>query len=142
MLKELVISVVSGVIVAVILQMFGRGGRSGERSRTSAPRQTMFGSPPPPARRSGGGFGRFVLAVVGGLILAYAVAPMVLGALHGGGGGRGWGGGGRGRFYDGGGPGGYFDRGGDGIFGLPPLLVLTVVGTVIVWVLLSAMRRR
>jgi hypothetical protein len=141
MLKELVISVVSGVIVAVILQMFGRGGRSSERSGASAPRQTMYGSAPPPARRSGGGFGRFVLAVVGGLILAYAVAPMVLGALHGGGG-RGWGGGGRGRFYDGGGPGGYFDRGGDGIFGLPPLLVLTVVGTVIVWVLLSAMRRR
>jgi hypothetical protein len=48
----------------------------------------------------------------------------------------------RGHLFNGGGPAGYFDRGGDGIFGLPPLLVLTIVGTVIVWVLLSALRRR
>ena len=140
MLKELVISVVSGVVVAVILQMFGR--RGGDRSRGSAPRQAMYASAPPPARSGGGGFFRFALAVVGGLILAFAVAPMVLDAMNGGGRGWGGGGGGRGRFYDGGGPGGYFDRGGDGILGLPPLLVLTIVGTVIVWVLLSAMKRR
>jgi hypothetical protein len=142
MLKELLISVASGVIVALVLQMFRFGGRSSE-PRRSGPRQTMYAAPPP-ARRSGGGFSRFILAVVGGLVLAFFAAPMVIDALHGGGGGRGgWGGGGgRGRFYDGGGPGGYFDRGGDSIFGLPPMLVLTIIGTILVWMVLSAFRRR
>ncbi len=90
-------------------------------------------------RRSGvGGFFRFIFAVVGGLIIAVAAAPFVLGALHGG---RSWSGP-RGRFLDGG-P-GFFDgnRGGEAIFGLPPLLVLTIIGTIIVWVVLSALRRR
>ena len=131
MLRELLISVVSGIIVALVLQMFRFGGGS----RSSAPRQTMYSAPP---RRSGGGFFRFIIAVAGGLVLAFVAAPFVLDALHGGRGG----GYGRGRFYDGGGPGGYFDRGGDAIFGLPPLLVLTIIGTIIVWVLLSAMSRR
>jgi len=136
MLKELLISVASGIIVALILQMFRLGG-----SRSSGPRQTMYGAPP--ARRSGGGgFFRFILAVIGGIALAFFAAPFVLEALHGGGGRGGWGGGGRGRFYDGGGPGGYFDRGGDSIFGLPPMLVLTIIGTIVVWMVLSAFRRR
>jgi hypothetical protein len=132
MLRELLISVVSGIIVALVLQIFRGGGGS----RSSAPRQTMYAGAPP--RRSGGGLFRFILAVAGGLVLAFTAAPFVLDALHGGRGG----GYGRGRFYDGGGPGGYFDRGGDAIFGLPPLLVLTVLGTIIVWVLLSAVSRR
>ena len=129
MIKELLISVASGVIVALILQMFRLGGSS----RASAPRQTMYGAPPP--RRSGGGFFRFVLAVIGGIALAYAAAPFVLEARYGGG--RRWDGP-RGRYFDS----GYYDRGFDGIFGLPPLLVLTIICTIIVWVLLSAMRRR
>jgi hypothetical protein len=130
MLKELLISIVSGVIVAILLQMFRIGGNT---SPSNAPRQTMYGSAPPARRGGGGGFFRFVLAVIGGLALAYAAAPFVLEALHGGRGG-GW----RGRSFDS----GYYDRGGDGLFGLPPLLVLTIIGTIIVWVLLSALRRR
>ncbi len=133
MIKELLVSVVSGVIVAMILQMFRFGGGG---SRVAAPRQTMYGAAPP-RRSSGGGLFRFVLAVIGGIVLAFATAPMVLDALHGG-----RSNGFRGRFYNGGGPGGYFDRGSDAIFGLPPLLVLTIIGTIIVWVVLSALRRR
>jgi hypothetical protein len=131
MLKELLISIVSGVIVAILLQIFRIGGST---SPSNAPRQTMYGSAPPARRSGGGGFFRFVLAVIGGLVLAVATMPFVLEALHGGRGG----GYGRGRSFDS----GYYDRGGDGIFGLPPLLVLTIIGTIIVWVLLSALRRR
>ena len=133
MLKELLVSVVSGVIVALILQVFRFGGSGG---RTSVPRQAVYNAPPP-RRSGGGGLFRFVLAVIGGLVLAFAAAPVVLSALH-----DRHGGGFRGRFYDGGGPGGYFDRGGDAIFGLPPLLVLTIICTIVVWVVLSALRRR
>jgi hypothetical protein len=134
MLKELLVSVVSGVIVALILQIFRFGGNGG---RTSVPRQVVYSAPP--ARRSGGGgFVRFVLAVMGGLVLAFAAAPVVLSALHG----RRRDGGFRGRVFDGGGPGGYFDRGNDALFGLPPLLVLTIICTIVVWVVLSALRRR
>jgi hypothetical protein len=131
MLKELLISIVSGVVVAVLLQIFHIGGSSGS---SNAPRQTMYNAAPP-ARRRGGGFFRFVFAIIGGLGLAYVAAPFVLEALHGGRGG----GYGRGRYFDS----GYYDRGGgDGLFGLPPLLVLTIIGTIIIWVLLSALRRR
>lgn len=132
MLKELLMSVASGVIVAMVLQMFRLSGGS-----SRAPRQTMYAAAPP--RRRGGGFFRFLLAVAGGLVLAVATAPFVLQFLHGGRSGR--------RFFDGDGPrrffdSGYYDRGYDGIFGLPPLLVLTIIGTVFVWMLLSAMSRR
>jgi hypothetical protein len=97
----------------------------------------------PPRRRGGGGMFRFLLAVAGGLGLAYAAAPFFLRYLHGGG--R-WGGP-RGRYDDYDGPSrwfnsGYYDRGYDGIFGLPPLLVLTIVCTIVVWVLLSALSPR
>jgi hypothetical protein len=146
MLKELLISVVSGIVVALVLQMFRLGGERRERdsSRLQHRASNIAQAPQVRRRSGGGGFGRFVMAVIGGLILAVVAAPFVMDALHGHGGrGGGWGGGGpRGRFYDGGGPGGYFDRGGDGIFGLPPLLVLTIICTIIIWVLLSAMRRR
>ena len=139
MMKELLISVASGVIVALILQMFRSGGRSEPRQmRQSIPAYAQ------PRRRSGiGGLFRFILAVAGGVFLAGAAAPYVLGFLH-----EGGGRGGRGRFHDGGGQGwfnsGYYDGPDrfDGIFGLPPMLVLTVIGTIIVWALLSAMTRR
>jgi hypothetical protein len=140
MMKELLISVASGVIVAMILQMFRFGGRSEPRQL----RQSMPAYAPPPRRRSGiGALFRLVLAVGGGLALAVASAPFVRELLHGG-----YGGGGRGgRSFDGGGRfggGGYYDGYDrfDGIFGLPPMLVLTVLGTIIVWVLLSAVTRR
>jgi len=143
MMKELLISVASGVIVTLILQMFRLGGGSREPRQM---RQAMPSYAPPPKRRSGiGGLFRFVVAVAGGLFLAGAASPFVLGMLHGGRGG----GGGHGRFYDRGGGGGWFNSGYydspdrfDGIFGLPPLLVLTVICTILVWVLLSAMTRR
>jgi hypothetical protein len=137
MLKELLVSVASGIIVALVLQMFRLSG-----NRDTGPRQSIRAYAPPPRRRSGiGGLFRFVLAVAGGVFLAGAAAPYVLQALHGGRDG------GRGRFYDGGGrwfDSGYYDSPDrfDGIFGLPPMLVLTVIGTIIVWALLSALTRR
>jgi hypothetical protein len=142
MMKELVISVVSGVIVAMILQMFRAGGRSEPRQM----RQATPSYAPPPKRRGGiGGLFRLLLAVAGGVFLAGMASPFVLGILHGG-----RGGGGRGRYWDGGGGGqgwfnsGYYDSPDrfDGIFGLPPMLVLTVICTILVWALLSAMTRR
>src|SRR5262245_61179877 len=138
MMKELLISVASGVIVALILQMFRFGGRAEPRDM----RQSMPGyAPPPRKRRSGiGGLVRFILAVVGGLFLAGAAAPYVLGFFQ-------EGRRPRGRFYDGGQ--GWFNSGYydgpdrfDGIFGLPPMLVLTVIGTIVVWLFLSALTRR
>jgi energy-converting hydrogenase Eha subunit A len=146
MLKELLISVASGVIVALILQLFRSGGRSEPRPM----RQSVSGYAPAPRRRSGiGGLFRLVFAVGGGIFLAGAAAPFVLGFFDEGRGGPrgGYYGGGRGGF-DGGGRGwfnsGYFDGPDrfDGIFGLPPMLVLTVICTILVWALLSAMTRR
>jgi len=148
MVKELLISVASGVIVALILQMFRFGGRSEPRQmHQSMPSRAA----PPPRRRSGiGGLFRFVLAVGGGLFLAGATAPFVMGLFR-----EGRGGYARDRYFEGSGRGG-FDGGGrwfnsgyfdspdrfDGIFGLPPMLVLTVICTILVWALLSAMTRR
>ena len=124
MLKELLLSIVSGVIVAVILQAF-RFGRS--RSE-AAPRQGMsyHGAP---ARRSGSFFGgllRFFLAIAGGIALAYSVAPFIL----------------RRRYRDFGGD--RFDGfdGFDGLAAAAPMLILTVIATIIVWALLSALSRR
>lgn len=140
-MKELLISVASGIIVALVLNMFRIGG--GE----STPRHAVYAAPQPARRRSGGGgMFRFLLAVAGGLGLAFAAAPFVLGALQGER--RGGIGALRARLEDYDGPrrwmfdSGYYDRGQDGIFGLPPLLVLTIVCTILVWVLLSAMTRR
>lgn len=124
MLRELLLSIVSGIVVALILQGF-RFGRS--RSEV-APRQSRSYHAAP-VRRSGSFFGgllRFILAVAGGIALAYSVAPFIL----------------RRRYRDFGGDG--FD-GFDGIEGLAesaPMLVLTVVATIIVWALLSALARR
>lgn len=127
MLKELIISVFSGIIVAVVLQMFGgRGGR-----REPAPRQSMqtyhYSAAPP--RRSGlGRFIRLILAVGGGIALAQIAAPFVLRRRY--------------RDFDGG-----FDRfdGFDGIHSIGPYLPmigLTIVSTIFVYMLLSAMTRR
>lgn len=125
MIKELLISVVSGIIVAVILQVFRFGGSSSQ----AAPRHSASYRSAPP-RRSGSFFGgllRFILAVGGGLVLAYSVAPFIFGR----------------RFRD---FGDYdrFDRfdGFDGIASHAPMLILTVLATIIVWALLSALMRR
>lgn len=125
MLRELLLSIVSGVIVAAILQVF-RFGRS--RSE-AAPRRSMSYHAAP-ARRGGSFFGgllRFFLAVAGGIALAYSVAPFIFGR----------------RFRDFGG-GDRFDRfdGFDGLAAHAPMLILTVIATIIVWVLLSALTRR
>jgi hypothetical protein len=117
MLKELVVSIISGIISALILQAFT--GRSGD---APAPRQTMSYQATP-ARR-GGGFARFLLAVGGGIGLAYVIAPFLL----------------RRRYRD---FGGYDDF--DGLEGLAshaPMLILTVITTIIVWAVLSALTRR
>jgi hypothetical protein len=138
MMKELLMSVASGVIVALLLQMFRFGGRADSGQM----RQSMPGYAPARRRSGIGGLFRFVLAVVGGVFLAGAAAPYVLAFL-----GEGRGRGGRSRYGDGGQGwfnSGYYDSPDrfDGIFGLPPMLVLTVVATIIVWLFLSAITRR
>ena len=125
MLKELIISVASGIIVAVLLQAFRFG-----RSRSEAGPRRSAGYHAAPARRGGsifGGFLRFVLAIAGGVALAYSVAPFIFGR----------------RFRDFGDD-DRFDRfdGFDGIANHAPMLILTVVATIIVWALLSALTRR
>jgi hypothetical protein len=121
MLKELIVSVVSGIIVALILQIFRFGGSR----RQAGPRQSInYGAAP--ARRSGsGGLLRFILAVGGGIALAYGAAPFILGRHF--------------RNF-----GGDYDRfdGFGGFAAHAPMLILTVVATVIVWAFLSALTRR
>lgn len=125
MLRELVVSIVSGIVVAMILGMFRTGGgRSAPQPRSTA---RYYEAPP---RRNGGFFGglmRFVLSVAGGLALAFFAMPLLFGRRFG-------------NFdhYD------RYDRF-DGFHGLTshaPILILTVVGTIIVWSILSAFTRR
>lgn len=129
MLRELLLSVASGIIVAVVLQIFRR------RDRRDEPVRQMAGNVryAPPRRRQGsifGGLVRFVLAIAGGIALAYAAAPFILPRRF-----RDWG------DYDG------YDRY-DGFRGLQditsnaPMLMLTVFGTIVCWMVLSAMMRR
>jgi hypothetical protein len=129
MMRELVVSVVSGVIVAMILGMFRiGGGRAPEPPRQSVRYYEA------PQRRSGGGFFgglmRFILSVAGGLALAYAAMPFIFGRSFG--------------RYDGYDRFDRFDRF-DGFRDLSshaPILILTVIGTIIVWSVLSAISRR
>lgn len=121
MLRELILSVVSGVIVALILQLFGAG-----RRRDTVPRQNMrnYNYAPPRRRSFFGRLVRLVLSVGGGIALAQAAAPFIL----------------RRRFgefddYD------RFDRF-DGFGGDIPILVLTVIGTILVYMVLSVLTRR
>jgi hypothetical protein len=114
MMKELILSIVSGIISAVILQAF-----SGRSDSDSAPRQ-RGGYNAPPAR-SKGGFGRLLLSVVGGIGLAYAIAPFILRRRY--------------RDFDG------FD-GLDSLASYAPMLVLTVFATMVVWAMLSTFTRR
>ena len=117
MLRELILSVVSGVIVALILQLF-RG-----RQRDRVPQQAVHNPRYVPTRRRGflGRVFRLIFAVIGGIAFAQAAAPIFL----------------RRRFgdYDG------FDRF-DGLSVHLPVLALTVIGTIIVWIVLSAITRR
>jgi hypothetical protein len=121
MIRELILSVVSGVIVALILQMFGG------RRRDTVPRRSVRNHDyaPPPRRRSlFGKMIRLVLAVAGGIAFAQVAAPFLF----------------RRRFGDFGG----FDRF-DNLGGLSehlPILVLTVIGTIVVWIFLSTVTRR
>ena len=129
MLRELLLSVASGIIVAVVMQIFRRRDNR-VRQVVSSPNYSQ------PRRRGsvGGGLLRFVLAIAGGLALAYSAAPFILPR----------------RFRD-------FDDGGDrfggrdgfdGFDGIDaitangPMLILTVVSTIVIWMLLSAMMRR
>ncbi len=122
MLRELLLSIASGVIVAVILQVFRLGGRGNGGMSQS---MNTYNTARP--RRGGSFFGglvRLVLAVAGGMALAYSAAPFILPR----------------RFRDYGG-GDRFD-GFEGISAYTPMLILTVVGTIIVWMLLAAIMRR
>jgi len=132
MLKELILSVISGVIVALILQLFGAG-----RRRETAPRQSMRNVRyETPRRRSFlGRLVRLVLAVGGGLVFAQAAAPFVMRRLA--------------AFDDG----ERFERferfdrferldGVDGVAVHWPVIALTVIGTIVVYMLLSALTRR
>jgi hypothetical protein len=125
MLRELLVSIISGIAVTLILGIFRfGGGRQAPEPRRSARSQVYA-----PQRRGSvfGGFLRFVLSVAGGLALAFAAMPFVFGRRFG-------------SFdhYD------RFDRfdGFHGITSHAPVLILTVIGTIIVWVLLSGLTRR
>lgn len=121
MLRELFISVASGLIVALVLGLFKRGG-----SRPAAWTGQTAGYNPPARRGSGlGGLIRLALAVGGGLAIAYATAPLLLGRRFGH----------YGRHY------GRFDDYG-GLASHIPMIVLTVLGTAIVWGVLAALMRR
>ncbi len=109
MLKELIVSVVSGIIVALILQIFRFGGSR----RQAGPRQSMSYAAAPARRSGGGGLLRFILAVGGGIALAYGAAPFILGRHF-----RNFGG-----DYD------RFDRDFGGFASHAPMLILTVVAT-------------
>lgn len=124
MLKELIVSIISGIIVALLLQVFGGRGDRG----SSAPSQSMNTynyRPAAPRRSAFGRLVRLILAVGGGILLAQMAAPFIL----------------RRRYRD-------FDGGFDGFDGLHsitpylPMIGLTIVSTILVYVLLSAMTRR
>ncbi len=124
MLRELLLSVASGVIVAVILQIFGFGRR--REAVTRAPSRSARYAPP--RRRSFfGRIMRLLVAVAGGIALAQSIAPFLLPR----------------RFgvygeYD------RFDRYDDyGSLAVDaPILVLTMISTAIVYIVLSALTRR
>jgi hypothetical protein len=116
MLRELIVSVVGGLIIALILQTFGRN-----RRRETAPHQTMnmYNTAPPPRRRSFFGvLMRLLFAVAGGIAIAQAAAPFLF----------------RRGFRD-------FDRF-DGAIPDIRILALTVGGTILVWMILSVFTRR
>jgi hypothetical protein len=124
MLRELLLSVASGVIVALILQIFGVG-----RRRNTAPRQPMrnYHYAPPRRRSFFGRVIRLILSVAGGIAIAQAAAPLIL----------------RRRFGDFGDYDRYDRVGGFGdISNHVPILVMTVIGTIIVYMVLSIMTRR
>jgi hypothetical protein len=126
MLQELMVSIVSGVVVAIILGLFGMGGGG----RAPQPRQSVRYYEAPQRRRGSffGGLMRFVLSVAGGLALAAFAKPFIFGRRFG-------------NFE-------HYDRDRfDGFNGLHvtnhvPILILTIVGTIIVWTVLSALTRR
>jgi hypothetical protein len=113
-LRELVISVASGLIVALILGVFRRGGQARPRRRIA-----YESSPPRPLL---GGLMRLILAVGGGIGLAYVLAPMLVGRRFG--------------YYGG------YGRYDGSLAAHTPMIVLTVLGTAVVWLLLSALSRR
>ena len=126
MLKELIISVVSGIIVALVLQMFGVG-----RRREAAPRQNQnvrnYNYAPPRKRSFFGRVIRFSLSVIAGIAFAQSAAPFILRRDFG-------------DFdrYD------RFDRfdGMDGLAGFAPIIILTVIGTALAYMILSVLTRR
>lgn len=127
MLRELLLSVASGVIVALILQIFGFG-----RRHATVPRQSMrnYNYAPPRRRSAFGRFIRLILSVAGGIALAQAAAPFILGRRFGD----------YDRFdrydrYDG------FNRF-DGFSEHIPIIIMTVIATAVVYMILSAMTRR
>lgn len=73
-LTELIVSVVGGVLTAVILSMFSRGSRAGGSSVRA---DVTLRVPPPPRQRSAvGDFFRIIVSVIGGIAVA-----MVLGRI-------------------------------------------------------------
>jgi hypothetical protein len=125
MLRELLVSIISGIAVTMFLGLFRLGGGGS----APAPRRATRGDDYAPRRRGSlfGGIVRFVLSVAGGLALAFATMPFIFGRRFG-------------SFEHS----GRFDRydGFHGITSHAPVLILTVIGTIIVWTVLSAFTRR
>lgn len=80
MIRELILSVASGVIVAFILQMFG-GGR---RDTALRPASRSYNYVQPRRRSFFGRLVRLILSVAGGIAFAQAVAPFILRRRYGG----------------------------------------------------------
>ncbi|MEM8973762.1 MAG: hypothetical protein AAGD43_17015 [Pseudomonadota bacterium] len=72
-MTELVVSIVGGVITAMILGLFSRKSRSSVQVQ-----QPAAAAPDPRKRSSFGDIVRLVLAVVGGFIIAVSVGRMLI----------------------------------------------------------------
>ena len=77
-LTELIVSVVGGVLTAVILAMFSRGARGADRGHGNI--AINHQSAPPPARRPSmiGDTIRLVLAVIGGVAFSMVVGRILI----------------------------------------------------------------
>lgn len=120
-------SVASGVIVALVLGLF-RGMFGGGGSRRNQPTQSMTYHAAPPRRQRSflGGITRMILAVIGGVALAQFAASYFRIGFR------------RNHFN----PRGYGYEVYDGLYLDPKMVILTVIGTILVWMFLLAITRR
>lgn len=127
MFRELMMSVASGVVVALVLGIF-RGMFGGGRRSQPVQAQNYYAAAPAPRRRRSflGGITRIVLAVIGGVMFAQFIATYFRIGFR------------RNNFN----PRGYGYEVYDGLYLDPKMIILTVIGTMLVWMFLLAITRR